>query len=56
MKPTNIDAQRILAILQELKERLTYMSVVTPQVLEGLQSDDGSAVREILGASRNKNN
>eukprot|EP00392_Amoebophrya_sp_AT5.2_P011882 g11972.t1 len=49
MKPTNIDAQRILAILQELKERLTYMSVVTPQVLEGLQSDDGSAVREILG-------
>ncbi|CAD7933919.1 unnamed protein product [Amoebophrya sp. A120] len=49
MKPTNIDAQRILAILQELKERLTYMSVVTPQVLEGLQSDEGSNVRELLG-------
>ncbi|CAD7933421.1 unnamed protein product [Amoebophrya sp. A25] len=49
MKPTNIDAQRILAILQELKERLTYMSVVTGQVLESLQSDEGSNVRELLG-------
>jgi len=48
-KPTNIDAQRILAIMDELKEKLTYLSVVTPQVLEGLQSDEGQATVELLG-------
>lgn len=48
-KPTNIDAQRILAIMDELKEKLTYLSVVTPQVLEGLQSEDGQAACELLG-------
>lgn len=49
-KPTNIDAQRILAIMDELKEKLTYLSVVTPQVLEGLQSEDGQQAQELLGA------
>jgi len=48
-KPTNIDAQRILAIMDELKEKLTYLSVVTPQVLEGLQSEEGQAAAELLG-------
>jgi hypothetical protein len=48
-KPTNIDAQRILAIMDELKEKLTYLSVVTPQVLEGLQSEEGQAASELLG-------
>jgi len=48
-KPTNIDAQRILAIMDELKEKLTYLSVVTPQVLEGLQSEEGQACGELLG-------
>lgn len=48
-KPTNIDAQRILAIMDELKEKLTYLSVVTPQVLEGLQSEEGQAATELLG-------
>ena len=36
MKPTNIDAQRVLAIMGELKEKLTFLSVVTPEVLEGI--------------------
>jgi len=48
-KPTNIDAQRILNIMDDLKEKLTYLSVVTPQVLEGLQSEDGAAACELLG-------
>jgi len=50
LKPTNIDAQRIMAILQELKERLTLLSVVTPQVLEGLQGEEGVGVVEAMGA------
>jgi hypothetical protein len=49
-KPTNIDAQRVLSIMDELKEKLTYLSVVTPQVLEGLNSEDGSAASEMIGA------
>ncbi|CAE8608984.1 unnamed protein product, partial [Polarella glacialis] len=48
-KPTNIDAQRILAIMDELKEKLTYLSVATPQVLTGLQSEEGVAASESLG-------
>lgn len=48
-KPTNIDAQRVLAIMDELKEKLTYLSVLTPQVLEGLSSEDGAATTELLG-------
>lgn len=48
-KPTNIDAQRILAIMDELKEKLTYLSVVTSQVLDGLQSEEGQAACELLG-------
>lgn len=48
-KPTNIDAARILAIMDELKEKLTYLSVLTPQVLEGLQSEEGAATTELLG-------
>ncbi|OLP89064.1 hypothetical protein AK812_SmicGene29524 [Symbiodinium microadriaticum] len=48
-KPTNIDAQRILAIMDELKEKLTFLSFVSPQVLAGLQGEDGSATVEILG-------
>lgn len=49
-KPTNIDAQRVLAIMDELKEKLTYLSVVTPQVLEGLNSEDGAATAEMIGS------
>mmetsp|Transcript_64083 Transcript_64083/g.164885 ORF Transcript_64083/g.164885 Transcript_64083/m.164885 type:complete len:390 (-) Transcript_64083:102-1271(-) len=48
-KPTNIDAHRILAIMDELKEKLTYLSVATPQVLSGLQSEEGAATQELLG-------
>eukprot|EP00437_Effrenium_voratum_P004582 CAMPEP_0181437430 /NCGR_PEP_ID=MMETSP1110-20121109/21375_1 /TAXON_ID=174948 /ORGANISM="Symbiodinium sp., Strain CCMP421" /LENGTH=385 /DNA_ID=CAMNT_0023561057 /DNA_START=39 /DNA_END=1196 /DNA_ORIENTATION=+ len=48
-KPTNIDAQRILAIMDELKEKLTFLSFVSAQVLAGLQGEDGSATVEILG-------
>jgi hypothetical protein len=48
-KPTNIDAQRILSIMDELKEKLTYLAVVTPQVLEGLQGEEGQAAQEALG-------
>mmetsp|Transcript_31257 Transcript_31257/g.72896 ORF Transcript_31257/g.72896 Transcript_31257/m.72896 type:complete len:389 (-) Transcript_31257:84-1250(-) len=49
-KPTNIDAQRILAIMDELKEKLTFLSVVTAQVLEGLQSEEGQPAQELLGS------
>lgn len=35
--------------MDELKEKLTYLSVVTPQVLEGLQSEDGQTACELLG-------
>eukprot|EP00435_Cladocopium_sp_Y103_P073112 s627_g42.t1 len=48
-EPTNIDAQRILAIMDELKEKLTFLSFVSAQVLGGLQGEDGSATVEILG-------
>eukprot|EP00929_Paragymnodinium_shiwhaense_P098524 TRINITY_DN59_c0_g1_i1.p1 TRINITY_DN59_c0_g1~~TRINITY_DN59_c0_g1_i1.p1 ORF type:complete len:381 (+),score=171.16 TRINITY_DN59_c0_g1_i1:136-1278(+) len=48
-KPPNIDAQRILAIMDELKEKLGYLSVVTSQVLDGLQSEEGQAACELLG-------
>jgi DNA repair exonuclease SbcCD ATPase subunit len=48
-KPTNIDAHRILAIMDELKEKLTYLSVATPQVLGGLQSEEGAQTCELLG-------
>jgi hypothetical protein len=48
-KPTNIDAQRVLAIMDELKEKLTYLSVVTPQVLEGLNGEEGASTAEMIG-------
>jgi chromosome segregation ATPase len=48
-KPTNIDAQRVVAIMDELKEKLTYLSVVTPQVLEGLNGEEGTTTAEMLG-------
>ena len=41
MKPTNADAQRILAVTQELKERLTFMSVITDEVWEAIEAEDG---------------
>lgn len=47
---TNVDAQRIIAIMDELKEKLTFLSVVTPQVLSGLQSEEGQATCELLGS------
>jgi hypothetical protein len=37
-KPINIDAQRVISIISELKEKMTYMSVVTPQVNDALLS------------------
>jgi len=46
---TNVDVQRILAIMDELKEKLTFLSVATPQVLAGLQTEDGQATQDILG-------
>jgi len=48
-KPTNIDAQRILSVMDELKEKLTYLSVCTPQVLNNLQSEEGQATQELIG-------
>lgn len=48
-KPKNIDAQRILSIMDELRDKLTYLSVVTPQVLEGLQGEEGQAACDSLG-------
>lgn len=35
--------------MDELKEKLTFLSFVSPQVLAGLQGEDGSATVEILG-------
>jgi len=46
---TNVDVQRILAIMDELKEKMTFLSVATPQVLAGLQSEEGQATQDILG-------
>lgn len=49
-KPTNLDAQRILSILDELKEKLTYLSVVTSQVMEAVQNEEGqTCAQEVLG-------
>mmetsp|Transcript_20955 Transcript_20955/g.60504 ORF Transcript_20955/g.60504 Transcript_20955/m.60504 type:complete len:387 (+) Transcript_20955:86-1246(+) len=48
-KPTNLDAGRIIAIMDELKEKLSYLSVATPQVLAGLQSEEGQAAQELVG-------
>eukprot|EP00418_Pyrodinium_bahamense_P069997 CAMPEP_0179085524 /NCGR_PEP_ID=MMETSP0796-20121207/38738_1 /TAXON_ID=73915 /ORGANISM="Pyrodinium bahamense, Strain pbaha01" /LENGTH=386 /DNA_ID=CAMNT_0020782965 /DNA_START=65 /DNA_END=1225 /DNA_ORIENTATION=- len=48
-KPTNADAQRIISIMDELKEKLTYLSVATEQVLRGLQSEDGQQACDALG-------
>mmetsp|Transcript_9222 Transcript_9222/g.20077 ORF Transcript_9222/g.20077 Transcript_9222/m.20077 type:complete len:401 (+) Transcript_9222:50-1252(+) len=48
-KPTNVDAQRILAIMDELKEKLTYLSVITAPVWEGLQSEEGQSTLDLLG-------
>eukprot|EP00405_Crypthecodinium_cohnii_P044334 CAMPEP_0206577962 /NCGR_PEP_ID=MMETSP0325_2-20121206/31679_1 /ASSEMBLY_ACC=CAM_ASM_000347 /TAXON_ID=2866 /ORGANISM="Crypthecodinium cohnii, Strain Seligo" /LENGTH=397 /DNA_ID=CAMNT_0054083509 /DNA_START=173 /DNA_END=1363 /DNA_ORIENTATION=- len=48
-KPTIVDAQRILSIMDELKEKLTYLSVATPQVLSALQNEEGQAIAEQLG-------
>jgi len=48
-KPTNIDAQRILAIMDELKEKLTFLSVISQPVLDGLQSEEGQAACDLLG-------
>mmetsp|Transcript_88848 Transcript_88848/g.248693 ORF Transcript_88848/g.248693 Transcript_88848/m.248693 type:complete len:370 (-) Transcript_88848:71-1180(-) len=35
--------------MDELKEKLSYLSVATPQVLAGLQSEEGQAVQELVG-------
>lgn len=48
-KPTNIIAQRILAIMDELKEKVNCFSVVTSQVLAVLQSEEGQSIAESLG-------
>mmetsp|Transcript_76307 Transcript_76307/g.220454 ORF Transcript_76307/g.220454 Transcript_76307/m.220454 type:complete len:384 (-) Transcript_76307:62-1213(-) len=48
-KPTNVDAGRIIAIMDELKEKVSYLSVATSQVLAGLQSEEGQAVQEMVG-------
>lgn len=48
-KPTNLDAQRVIAILDELKEKLTFLSLVSSQVLDGLQGEDGQQACEQLG-------
>lgn len=49
-KPTNIDAQRILAIMDELKDKLNCLSVITPQVFGGLQGEEGQATADSLGS------
>ena len=49
-KPTNVDAQRMLNVLDELKERVSFFSVCTPQVIEALKSDAGRSVSDTIGA------
>lgn len=49
-KPTNVDAQRILAIMDELKEKLTFLSVITGPVLDNLQNqEDSQTATDLLG-------
>merc|ERR1719226_76110 len=36
--------------MDELKEKLTYLSVATSQVLSGLQGEEGQAAAELLGS------
>lgn len=48
-KLTNLDAQRILNIMDELKDKLSCLSVCTPHVLNGLQSEEGQATQELVG-------
>eukprot|EP00921_Rhytidocystis_pertsovi_P020493 GHVQ01032700.1.p1 GENE.GHVQ01032700.1~~GHVQ01032700.1.p1 ORF type:complete len:395 (-),score=74.20 GHVQ01032700.1:1158-2342(-) len=50
VKPTNVAAQRVLAIMDEVKEKLTYLSVVSPQVLQGLQTEEGDSTAQLLGS------
>uniref|UniRef100_A0A0G4FSP4 Dynein regulatory complex protein 10 n=1 Tax=Chromera velia CCMP2878 TaxID=1169474 RepID=A0A0G4FSP4_9ALVE len=48
-KPMNIDAQRVLAITEELIKKLTYLSMIDPKVVENLKQEDGEATASLLG-------
>eukprot|EP00820_Chromera_velia_P003414 Cvel_428.t1-p1 / transcript=Cvel_428.t1 / gene=Cvel_428 / organism=Chromera_velia_CCMP2878 / gene_product=hypothetical protein / transcript_product=hypothetical protein / location=Cvel_scaffold13:236720-238394(+) / protein_length=287 / sequence_SO=supercontig / SO=protein_coding / is_pseudo=false len=48
-KPTNLDAQRILAVIEELIKKLTYLSMIDVKALENLKSEDGEATAAVLG-------
>jgi hypothetical protein len=49
IKPTNLDASRVLQVLDELKESLTVFSVLTPEVVAKLNSDTGRDTANKLG-------
>uniref|UniRef100_A0A0G4GSB2 Dynein regulatory complex protein 10 n=1 Tax=Chromera velia CCMP2878 TaxID=1169474 RepID=A0A0G4GSB2_9ALVE len=48
-KPTNVDAQRVLAIMEELIKKLTYLSMIDQKVVENLRQEDGESTAAILG-------
>ncbi|KAF4677789.1 hypothetical protein FOL47_010383 [Perkinsus chesapeaki] len=48
-KPINADAQRVLAIMDELKGRTTFLTLITQQVLDGLQGEGGGGAIEHIG-------
>lgn len=51
----NIGAQRVVSVLDELKEKLTYLSLVSPSVLGALEKDgvgtEDSASSSAVGAT-----
>ncbi|KAF4659370.1 hypothetical protein FOZ61_004804 [Perkinsus olseni] len=48
-KPINVDAQRVLAIMDDLKGKATFLTLQTHQVLDGLQGEGGGGATELLG-------
>ncbi|KAF4731386.1 hypothetical protein FOZ62_027031, partial [Perkinsus olseni] len=48
-KPINVDAQRVLAIMDDLKGKATFLTLLTHQVLDGLQGEGGGGATELLG-------
>lgn len=49
-KVLSVDALRVVAVMEELTEKLAYLSVITRQVLEAIQGDEGEKATSLLGA------
>ncbi|CDJ48411.1 hypothetical protein, conserved [Eimeria brunetti] len=48
-KPMSSDVHRIASVMDELTQKLTLLTFVSPQVLEAIQENDSGHVAEILG-------